>query len=519
MGSAARAAGAVGALTVAVNAVGLWLRPGFLASPAGEVYGHAFVQGIASETWPALPATATRLWPPAPWVVIDPLPTWLAAGVARLVGPVAAYDLVALAGLVLAAVGGARLAAVTGGHPWVGALVLAWAPTFLGSVGSGLTEDLGLGLVALAIAEVSRVEGPDRRALGAGLLLALTASCGLYLVVIAGIAAALIAAARLRLALGRRLVAGLAVVALIGALGVAAVAWPHRARLGGKGHHAGVPPERIEARWRLNPVGGDDLASFVAPGRDAPEAGVLQRIHPGYLGLSVLGLAVLGARGQRRWLVLVGVGVALAAGPRLRMLGFPLGISNPVVGAVRLFSPLAAINHWGRLLPLAQLGLVVLAARGAQRRPRWAVAAVAADLALLSPVSPLLPTADARVPPIWTALGELPSGAVVVVPSAGPGVAFQEPLWHALAQPRPVSLHPSRPGYGAAEEIALTRWFAGLPGDRRDPPDPDVAPSLRELRRRGIGVILVRGPYAADVEALLGPPGVRAGEDAAWGVP
>lgn len=517
MGATARAAAGVGALTVGLNLVGLALRPGFLASPAGEVYGHAFVQGTAADVWPALPTVAARLWPAAPWVVIDPLPTWLAAGLSRVVGPVAAYDAVALAGLALAAVGGARLAAVTGGDPRVGALALAWAPCFLGSVSSGLTEDLGLGLVALALAELVRLEGPDRRALAAGALLAAVAASGLYLAVIAGVAAAVIALARLR-AEGRRLLGGFALAAAIGLVAAALVAWPHRDRLAGHGHHQGTPPERVEARWRQNPVGGDDLASFVAPGRDAVVPGELQRVHPGYLGLSVLVLAGLGMRGSRRWGVLAVAGVTLAAGPRLRALGHPLGVPNPVVAALKL-GPLSSLNHWGRLLPIAALGLLVPAARGARRRPAVAAAAVAADLALASPVSPWLPTADASVPPIWTSIAGLAPGAVVVVPSAGPGVAFQTPLWHALAQDRPVSLHPSRPGYGAAEEIPLTRWFAGLPGERKDPPDPAVSSSLVELRRRGIGVIVVRDPYVADVTALLGPPAVTVGSDAAWAVP
>ena len=66
--------------------------PGLLASPGGEVYGHAWVQWWHSEALPGWPAGTDLVEGAASWPVIDPLPTLLAAGIGRIAGLVVGYN-------------------------------------------------------------------------------------------------------------------------------------------------------------------------------------------------------------------------------------------------------------------------------------------------------------------------------------------------------------------------------------------------------------------------------------------
>jgi hypothetical protein len=289
-------------------------------------------------------------------------------------------------------------------------------------------------------------------------------------------------------------------------------------RLEGDSHRSGAPAERHEPHWRVNPHRGADLASFVVPGPDPVDDDALIRLHPAYVGLSVLILAGLAARRREvgPWTAIAVVALVLAPGPQLRIAGDAVA-SNPVVAAASSLPLVGLVNHWGRLWLLGQVGLAALASAGAAGR-RWVVILVAAEYGLLSPAPFPLPVASADVAAIDRSLDDLPPGAVVVVPSAGPRVAFQRLLYRQRGHERVLCAHPNRPGYGPVEDVALVRWFAGLPGERRDPPDPDVDASLRELRRRGVGVIVVDEPYVDDVVVVLGPPDVRVSEGAAWAV-
>ena len=168
--------GALAAVTLVGGSLLTTGEPALLAWPGGEVFGHAWVQwwhGLALPDWPRGTdlARGTEAWP-----VIDPLTTALAALLGRLVGWTLAWNLVLLGGVALAFVGGAVLARRCDGDPWVGGTVLALGPIFMGSLASGLTEDAGLGLIALALA-LLRSPAP-RRVLAGGALLGLAAWCG-----------------------------------------------------------------------------------------------------------------------------------------------------------------------------------------------------------------------------------------------------------------------------------------------------------------------------------------------------
>lgn len=493
----------------------------FIGSAGAEVYGHAWVVDGVAPAWPALPASTDRLLGgETPWVVIDPAVTWVAAGLARLVGLAAAWNAVVVAAVVAAFWGGFHLGGRVGGDRLVAALTLSLGPIVAGALASGLSEDFAVGLLAFALAEVGR-EGLGRAA-RAGVLLGALAWAGLYLALLGAVGAIVIGLAELRGARGRwRELAVAAAVALLLAVPAAA---RHGERLGGIGHHHGAVALDAEPHWRVNPRRGADVASFVVPGPDPVRDDALIRLHPAYLGLGVLAIAAAAGRRGGRWWVLLAASAVLAVGPAVSVAGVAVA-THPIVTLLARGPVGELVNHWGRLLLLGQVALAALAALGATawrargaRLARVAPIVVAVDYAALSPAPWPLPIADAAVPEVYGATGGLARGGVVVVPSAGPGVPFQRVLYRAAATGRPVALHPNRPGYGVAEDVPLVRWFAGLPGDRRDPPDPRVDESMARLRRLGVAVILVEDPYVDAVTVLLGAPNVRADGGAAWRV-
>ncbi len=460
-----------------------------LGYSGAEVHGHAWVQWWHGEALPAWPGGTSLAAGAEAWPVIDPLTTGLGAVLGRSFGYTAGWNLVVLLGVFGAFLGGAALARREGGNPLVGGVVVALGPAFLGSAASGLTEDLALGLLAGALAVVL---GPGMLcAVLGGLMLGLLAWCGPYLAWMGAVVAL-----GLGLAQWRRwkhwLVAG--AVALAVAL---PAAWLQADRAGDA---AGVTVEQHEPQWRINPWRGADLASFVTPGRVTPEG--LVRIHPGYLGFVALGLGLLGGR-SRWWFVLLGA-LLLAPGDALRFAGEPLGVSNPFAWLLDRMPFGSAFHHHGRFLLVGSLGLAVVASRVAQRWPRWGWAlalAVALEVLLLSPAPLPLPTAESEVDPIWF---EVTEGPVVPVPSAGPGVHFQAPLYAQRAHGQVLEIVPNRPGLSpAVQGTELGRWLGHPVG-----PPPEVT----ELP----WTLVVREDLVPTVEAALGPPDVEASGGAIW---
>ena len=298
--------------------------------------------------------------------------------------------------------------------------------------------------------------------------------------------------------------------------GRAALALMHGERLLGEGHSSGTYMPRPELLWRLNPWKGADVLSLVTPGVQRPGE-ALVRIHPGYLGLAPLALALLG--GWSRWwpVLLLCAGVSL--GPQLSVMGQPTGVSNPLAAGLALLPGGGLLNHYGRALLLGGVAMAALAARGAARLPArwqgWAAAAVAADLALLSPLPLPLPTADATPPEAAAEIGgwEVPRGRVLVLPAAGPGINFQRPLLDQRAHGHPLLLSPNRPGLGPAYMGTESgRWMGGLAFPERPP-----APAGGVRWPQGVTVIVAMPGFVEAAAEGLGEPGFR-GEDGsgAW---
>ncbi len=456
------------------------------------------------------------------WTVIDLAPTGLASVVGRAAGLAAGWNTTIFVGVFLAALGGAALARRVDGDPIVGALVLALAPSLQGTIASGLTEDLFVGIPALGLAWLGR---PGRvRAFGAGLALGLTAACGLVLAWGAALAALILAGCVLWQDRSRwRSVAISAGTAVVCAAPVVAL---HASRLTGHGHRSGLVQQQAEPLWRVNPWHGADLLSFVTPGAvDWGDA--LLRLHPGYLGWSVLLLACLGR--ARAFAALAALFVLLSPGAEFALGGQPTGIANPVHAAVSVLPFGSLLNHRARLLLFAALALAALAAHGARRiapRWRWAVwVAVAVDCALLSPVGLPLPTVEtphlrvfdcheASSLPASTprCLDDFAPGMVLHLPMAGPGIHFQRPLLLQARHGRPILLNPNQPGL--PPDLADTptgRWLSGLAFDA--PPPPPAGPDLPA----GVSLLVVEEPYVDAVAAGLGEPSLRRADSAVWG--
>lgn len=444
-----------------------------VGSAGAEAPGHLWVQWWAATAWPAWPTGTDLVVGAARWPLIDPLPTWIAGGVSTLTTPVVAWNLLWMGWIVVASLGGAALARSVEGVPEVGAVGLAMSPIWLGSITSGLTEDGAVGLVALALAALWA-----GRPVRAGLLLGLTAWCGLYLAWLGAFAAipvALLAARRdrsWRFLLGGGLAVALAVPAAL----------PFRDRLTTGAHRSGTPRIEVEPRWRLNPVRRADLAAFVAPGHEPAGPG---REHPTYIGWSTLALATVPSP---IWPA-VGLLALVAADEPVFVGGQPRLSTNPVARGFDHLPFADRFNHRGRVWILGQLGLVALAARGARRWGRWAPMAplvIGAEVALLSPARVPAPSLPADSPAIYTALADLPAGPVAILGGAGPGLNPQRVLYDQRAHGRRLLVDPNHPG----------------------PP-----PTCHGC------VVVALGDVAAGETARRGPATVTAADGAAWWVP
>lgn len=453
------------------------LRGELVGSPRAETYGHAWVQACAAAQWPAWPAGTDLALGTATRPVIDPLPTWIAGGLAQVVGLTGAWNGLVVGWIVLAAVGASALGRATGLSPtWV-AVAAVLSPIWRGSVWSGLTEDGAIGLGMLAIALLwsgSGDRGSVRRAALGGVALGMLAWCGLYLAWLGAAAAVGITTWRLLRAGRGRAVGRLAV----GGVLAMAIAWPalspFKARLAGVGHRFGTAPALQEPLWRVNPWRAADLASFGVPGQRGPTGMVIGEValgdafvreHPTWVGYPALALAVLGTGPLT---VPAAVLAAWSVGPNPSWGGTPMGFENPVAVLLDELPYASSFNHHARLWLLGEVCVVLLAGIGlrriGERLPTArlvlvpvAITLVLADAALLAPGPLILPGTSTATPSIYAALSGLPPGPITVLGANGPGIHPQKLYFDQRAHGRKVLSNPDRP-----ESPDLSRLKPGM---------------------------------------------------------
>jgi hypothetical protein len=282
-----------------------------------------------------------------------------------------------------------------------------------------------------------------------------------------------------------------------------------------------------------------DLLSFIVPNRDhwllggaAPWWQALDSaIHDRtYLGLIVVGLAVLGGWTRRReartwlWVALVGIGVVLALGPVLQFNHQPLGPAP--LSLLENVPPFSFVRGPERFATLAYLGLAVLAGFGiadlgmriadfrrgtgdrrmvaggepanpqsAFRMPQWltvvAVALLLLDLPLHSRVTEAMP-----IPPALAALGRDPApGALLEFPFTQHGWIDAPRMLYQIGHGRPItsgylSRHIVEP---YTQACALLQPFARYPRlPETDIITPTAATQLPALlQEAGIGFIAI----------------------------
>lgn len=478
-------------LGVAGVVAGPSIAAGELAgAPNAETYGHAWVQACAAARWPAWPSGTDLALGTADRPVIDPLPTWIAGGLAHGLGLTGAWNALVVGWIVLAAVGGGALGRALGLKPRVLAVLVALAPIWRGSLWSGLTEDGAIGLVALALAGLVAGRERWRPALAGGLATGLLAWCGLYL---AWLGAAAAVGLTVWTAMRRRwaAVARLAVAGGLALIVALPAVRPFAARLSGAGHRYGAPPVAAEPLWRVNPWRAADAASFVAPGRE-PVGEAFVREHPVWIGYPVLALAAVGAvSGGGPLVAPVALLAAWSVGPTPSFAGEPVGWGNPVAEALDRLPLASRFNHHARLWLLGQLGVVVLAGYGTRRLRIPAplvLLAAAGDAAWLAPGPLVLPGTPAASPSIYARLADLPAGPVAVIGASGPGTHPQKVFFDQRAHGRRLLANPDRP----------------------EPVDPARLPA-------GALVVALGDDAAARAAAVLGPPAARDASGAVWG--
>ena len=503
---------AVCTLTVLVLTSGLWTEgEQLLGWRGGEVYGHAWVQWWHGEALWGWPEGTERVLGASRWPVVDPLSTAIASATGQVFGYSVGWNVLIVLGVISGFFGGAFLADRAGGSPLIGGLGVALSPVFLGSVSSGLTEDLGLGLVAFALAFlIYPREERDRR--WGGLLLGLTAWTGLYLTFFAALIASMLGLRALwrREEMREWILAGMiAILVALPALGL------FGGRILGDGHRFGeaqLPP--FEPLWRVNPVRVVDLASFVDPRPLAVPEDAVVRLHPMYLGWVLIGCAAC-ARSKGWWL-LFGVCGLYACGPEFRVMGEATGLFNPAHHGLNALPFFDRINHAGRVMIIGHLALIVLASRGAGRigNSRAIAALLSIELLMFGPGLVPLPTTAAGISEVFSELGD-EDGRVLVLPLSGPGLHPQQALYEQRAHARDLALRPNVPGPVLGIERNPTgAWLCGL-GLASGPPAPDQVDVSGFLKAK-ITTILVREEWVEEVSEDLGMPHIQAGGGAIW---
>jgi len=398
-----------------------------------------------------------------------PLNDALAQPIAALLGIEAAYNIVMLGNLALAATGAfllARWLTRDTRASLIAGLAFGFTPYALSyGLASGGTEMVAIGWLPLAtLALLRTIDAPSWRwpLIGGACTAAMGASCVYYGPVfgLLGLAIAgrwllrLIRDAELR-ATAPRTAARMLLFAVVTMI----LAAPHLSRL----HTAVTSPDAVleparvgDLTSRVFPVEGADgdyqhildgasasaignifLANVITPGPGGVQLSeeVTRFYLAPYIGLSVLALALLGLwnPGRRRlafWWAVFGVFLLIAMGPRLAItesLHLQDGLSPAFLALYHLY-PLHPLNHdacyYAVSLMAASVavahGVVVLQSKLPAAWRQLGLAAVGAlvlaDLVLLSGLGWPLPAGPIDPPQAWAALAERDGGAVVELP-------------------------------------------------------------------------------------------------------
>ena len=394
----------------------------------GEVYGHAWMhwwRGAAFPQWPKGTMLALGMKDAPP---IDPLAVIFSSCMG---GGAFGYNMWIWCSLFLAALGGGVLSNKMGGSFFFGAILLAWSPPFLGSLSSGLSEDGGLGLVALAVAYAY---GENTSWWKSGLFLGLSFWSGLVLGWLGGMLCVLLMWLQ-----GRRHISFWLKTFVLAFFLSLPILWPHLARIGGHGHRTGEVLYEVEPLWQVNPWKQLDLASIISWGRVSLDD-ALVRTHPGYVGIGVWLLALY--RKQWTWLLCIVLFLGLALSDTIRFAGSPTEIGNPIAWLWHQLPFADQFNHHGRAMLIVSVLMVAATAHSF----RWWSVLLIGEVFAFSPISVILPTTKSVDSTALLQLKESTvTGRVIHLPAFGPNISFQRPLWIQHIHQKPLYLNPNMP--------------------------------------------------------------------------
>lgn len=432
-----------------------------MAAPGEEAATHLWGHTAALRGEGPLHLETTALgWPGGQaFPLIDPGALPLVALGRAIGGPIGGYNVLVLCGVILAGLAGAAWAQRLGLQRTPAAAIAMAAPALCAGFTEGMTEGFLVGLVPLQLAVAERAcrSGGGARGIGAALLLAGCAAIGPYNALWAAVlnigmgAVLLFSGARGRAALGRLLVITFAGLLLSAPFTAAAL--EDRTGLSGGAQQRGLPAAvDLPDAFRGGLPYGLDLLDAALP---LPLTGGAPAVsHTGYLGLSLLVLALVGLhRRPQAWPLAAAALLlwTLSLGPLLSLGGTVQTIAGhdvltPVGWATWAAPALGRVQRWYRAAAAIGPLLAALAVLGLPRQPgarALVLALCAVDLLLLGPQAwPLRHTPPPHTP------------AAVL--------QHEDPAQPAIMELPPTTTGPPPPG-GWRDETALQQAIHGKP--------------------------------------------------------
>ena len=465
-----------------------------------EVYGHVW-----NYDWRLAEGFhgTNRTIGTAEFPVIDLLPSIIIGAMSLVISLEASYNIWVLIMIATFGFSIAHLVKNEDGHVLSGVLVACLSPIFWGPINSGLIEDLGLTLVVLTWLLFHR-----KKYVLTGVALGSIAYIGLLQSWMAGVT--LIGWMIFHRTNWRDMVRVLMTSIVI----VVPLIWRHSERLMSIGHrNFHMLRDYQEPFWMLNPWHHTDLASILWSHSEHFQNAII-RLHPAYIGWTVLAVALY-ARSWK-WLGLVAFCICASLGPTIYWMGDGTEISNPVVWLLSWIPGAGLINHHGRWMLLALIGLSVSVSIGLKRLRYRSVTltVIGLEYLLFSPMgipfmgfsrvdsSLLSQTQEVSIPS---------DTRLLRLPIRGPDVVFQEALYEQTIHQHPLWLNPNRPI--VREWLTLnteSEWIEQV---------AFKSVLMGSCVPRGVGAILVKEPFVQRVTKILGEPSIQDASYALWTQP
>jgi len=473
-----------------------------------EVFGHVWnhswrLSDVPSSLFGTSKTVGTQSFP-----LIDPIPTVLVSLLTVFMSLSNAYNLFLLGSIALFATAMRRLEigdceSKSSVEIAVVALTLT-CPIVWGSLNSGLTEDWGLFLPALALVCIAQ-----KRIGLAGCCVVAAAYWGL---VLGWMSAILVSVFALMHRLSWRdigklwLIMGMGVLPLLGL---------HSERLSLVGHRSVSPPTRWDPMWAINPWHHTDVASLFWVG-SLDFSNHIIRLHPASLGIVAL-VVSFGCRDWRIW-GLFGTSMGFAFGPEFYWMGHSTGISNPFHWVLSTIPGSDLLNHHGRWMSMAALCWIWIVVKGMAhfRVIKWMTPIVVVEWLFATPLGfPLMGTPQIETSVVLNKMknGSLSENTRLLrIPIRGPDVVFQQALYEQTIHNQPIWMNPNRPN--PSEWFSLTsdsQWIETVAFTKTIPAKPCV-PS-------NVGAVLVAEPFVSLFTNSWGTPAIQDEQYAFWSTP